>query len=332
MLEWPAYFIGKDSANISGIFTILTYSMIKDGTYIPEGDGMYEIIKLLVNHSEKLGVKILTNHEVIGFDFSKENDINKIIIKDLSSIKDISYVISCSDYHNTEMLLPIKYQSYNEKYWKKLEMCPDVLLFHLSLDIKLTNLHFHNLFFDQFEFYVNRTSAELNTAPIGCDTLFILIPYIKNLDKEDEDLYELVLNKLSLLSKIDIRNHIKLKRKFKDECFIKRFNAFRGNAYGLACNFNQMAIFRPAIKSMKVNNLYFGGQMTNPGPGIPPCMVSGIISSEQLLEDIKEKKRLLNISRKEHLEITDLFFYAYIYLRDFTIYITHVLRKLSQFY
>ena len=120
MSEWPAYFIGKDSANISGIFTILTYSMIKDGTYIPEGDGMYEIIKLLVNHSEKLGVKILTNHEVIGFDFSKENDINKIIIKDLSSIKDISYVISCSDYHNTEMLLPIKYQSYNEKYWKKL--------------------------------------------------------------------------------------------------------------------------------------------------------------------------------------------------------------------
>ena len=94
-------------------------------------------------------------------------------------------------------------------------MCPDVLLFHLSLDIKLTNLHFHNLFFDQFEFYVNRTSAELNTAPIGCDTLFILIPYIKNLDKEDEDLYELVLNKLSLLSKIDIQDHIKLKENLK---------------------------------------------------------------------------------------------------------------------
>jgi phytoene desaturase len=306
--------------------------MIKDGTYIPEGDGMYEIIKLLVSHSEKLGVKILTNNEVIGFNFSKDNNIDEILIKDLPSIQEVSYIISCNDYHNTELLLPTKYQSYNKNYWNSLEMCPDVLLFHLSLDIELKKLHFHNLFFYPFEFYVNRTSAELNTAPVGCDTLFILIPFIKNLDKSDEDLYELVLDKISLLCEVNIRDYIKLKRKFKNECFTKRFNAFRGNAYGLACNFNQIAIFRPSIKSMKINNLYFGGQMTNPGPGIPPCMVSGIVSSEQLFRDIKEKKRLLNISTKEHLEISDLFYYAYIYLRGFILYTTHVLRMLSRFF
>ena len=329
LLEWPAYFIGNDSSNISGLFTILTYSMIKDGTYIPEGDGMYEIIKMLVRHAEKLGVTILTNQEVIGFSFNSRNKINSVILKNSESITNISHIISSNDYHNTEIMLPEELQSYTPEYWSKLDLCPNVILFHISLDIQLTGLQFHNLFFNSFEFYVNRTSSELNTAPSGSDTLFILVPLLNEAKgKTDYELYNLVLDKLTLFTKINIRNHIKLKRTFKEQCFIKRFNAFKGNAYGAACNFSQMAIFRPAIKSQKVPNLYFSGQLTVPGPGLPPCMVSGLIASNQLLKDIEEKKKLLEFSNSNYLSLSEIFFNVYLYFRDFISYITHVLRTL----
>ena len=45
--------------------------------------------------------------------------------------------------------------------------------------------------------------------------------------------------------------------------------------WGLANTLLQTGFLRPKIKSKKVRGLYFTGQLTVPGPGVPPSLISG---------------------------------------------------------
>jgi phytoene desaturase len=77
-----------------------------------------------------------------------------------------------------------------------------------------------------------------------------------------------------------VTDHIILKESFCVNDFISEYNSYKGNAYGMANTILQTAFLRPNLRSRKVKNLYFTGQLTVPGPGVPPALISGKLAAE----------------------------------------------------
>ena len=213
-------------------------------------------------------------------------------------------------------LLDVPYRQYSEKYWQGRKMAPSSLIFYLGINKKITGLKHHNLFFDEdFAvhgheiykdpqwpskplFYLSMTSSSDPTvAPAGCDNLFILIPVapgLKDNDEIREKYYDLVMDRLENLTKKSIRDHVIVKKSYCLDDFKQDYNAFKGNAYGLANTLKQTAILKPSMKSKRVKNLYYTGQLTVPGPGVPPAIISGQVVADQIKSDypITESKIL----------------------------------------
>jgi phytoene desaturase len=128
-------------------------------------------------------------------------------------------------------------------------------------------------------FYANFTSmTNSHTAPEGCENGFILIPIAPGLeDTQDlrEKYFDIVIDRIEKITNQEIRSNIIYKKSFCVNDFINEYNSYKGNAYGLANTLLQTSFLRPKLKSSKVNNLFFTGQLTVPGPGVPPSIVSG---------------------------------------------------------
>ena len=312
ILEWPCLFIGKNPDDISGLFTFLTYSMIRDGTSVPREKGMITLIERLEEQINKLEIEVLKNHTLIEYICSKSK-IRKTLFRDTANHKDVviyadKYIAAC-DYKFNEELLQGRFRSYPKLFWEKQILCPSSIIFNIILDIKLPHLEYHNLFFDADLqthmdtiyktdklpdhplFYLNITTKHFKDAPEGFESLFILVPSNVNVDiseKEKIRVYNDILDRLSEQHGADLRPNITTIDCFSNNDFKTRFNAQGNNAYGLACDKYQIAFNRPKTKSRYLNNLYYTGQMTSPGPGVPPCMVSGLNVSNMVLEDIEE--------------------------------------------
>jgi len=346
LVEWPALFIGSNPKNITGLYSLLSYSMFKEGTYIPSKKGMIEIIDLLTKYCYKNKITIIKETEVVDFIFT-DNKITKVKIKTNENINNlidvkVDYVMNSADYFHIEHLLPNKFRSYPLSYWDKFVVCPSCLLFSITLNTTLDKLQFHNLFFKgsldnhtnhiynygtlpkEPLFYLNITTKLFTEAPEGEENLFILIPSNPDIvlsSCEIKRVYKYVIKEISLASKVDIENHIISKRIFKDKSFGNKFNSFKFNAYGLGCDKFQNIFIRPKLKSLYVENLYFCGQTTSPGPGIAPCMISGLNSSNLLYkDDIEENKSY--IPQKYDTIIYYLSKYKYIFFRLVTHFIT----------
>jgi phytoene desaturase len=123
-------------------------------------------------------------------------------------------------------------------------------------------------------------------APEGHENLFILMPVASGLLNDNEALREsyfnLIMDRLERLCKQNIRDHIVYKKTYAHSDFIQDYNAFKGNAYGLANTLQQTAVLKPRVKSKRVHNLYYAGQLTVPGPGIPPSIISGEIVAKEI--------------------------------------------------
>lgn len=313
ILEWPSLFIGSHPSKISGLFTFLSSQMLTIGTQIPSKNGMIDIINLLKYHLESLDIQVLTDTEFIDFNYHN-NSITEVICMNKYQHKftiPTNNVISACDYFYTENKLPNHFRSYPKLYWDKQVMCPSCLIINLVLDTKLPNLEYHNLFFDysidqHFQdiyqlnkspknplFYLNITSKLFNEVPDNYENLFILIPtsnnfYLSHIQKNE--LIEKVINRLTIFTNINIKHHIKLKNIFCDQNFSSEFNAYKFNAYGLGCDYQQIGFFRPKIKSRFISNLYYCGHMAPPGPGVPPSIISGYNASNYLLNNKKTTK------------------------------------------
>jgi len=177
---------------------------------------------------------------------------------------------------------------------------------YLGLNKKINNLDHHNLFFDtDFDkhadeiysnpkwpksplFYLNITSKTFkHTAPKGHENCFILIPIATDLEDNEvirNEYFEIVSNRLFSITGYDLKKHIVFKKSYCIKEFKSDYNSFGGNAYGLANTLAQTAFLRPNLKSKKVKKLYFSGQLTVPGPGVPPAVVSG-----KLVADLIQK-------------------------------------------
>jgi phytoene desaturase len=122
-------------------------------------------------------------------------------------------------------------------------------------------------------------------APEGCENLFLLVPVAPDLaDPEEtrERYYHLVMDRLERLTGQSIRDAGVFKRSYAHRDFVADYHSYKGNAYGLANTLKQTAILKPTLKSKKVSNLYFTGQLTVPGPGVPPSLISGQVVAKEV--------------------------------------------------
>ncbi|TBN04687.1 phytoene desaturase [Hyunsoonleella flava] len=292
-LEFPVLFLGAKPSNTPSFYSFMNYADFGLGTWHPRG-GMYEVIKAMKSLAEGLGVKIYTNSAVEKINVEQKTATS---IKVNGEIKTFDIVLSGADYHHSETLLDEAFRQYSETYWSKKTFAPSSLLFYVGFNKKLKNIEHHNLFFDtSFEthaeeiydnpqwpkdplFYANFPSVtDTSMAPKDCETGFFLIPIAPGIEDTDEiraQYFDIIMSRFKKLTQQDISNSIIFKESFCVKDFIKEYNSYKGNAYGMANTLSQTAFLRPKLKSKKVKNLYFTGQLTVPGPGVPPSLISG---------------------------------------------------------
>ncbi len=303
ILEFPVLFLGAKPSDTPAFYNFMNYADFGLGTWQPKG-GMYAVIQGIQKLAKSLGVQFKVNSTV-----TQINTLNKkatgIVVNNQSLKFDI--ILSGADYQHTETLLTKNEKQYSEKYWNKKTFAPSSLLFYIGFDKKLKNISHHNLFFDtDFEkhaeeiydhpqwpsdplFYANFTSiTDPSTAPSGCENGFFLVPIAPGLE-DTEALRQLYLDKIiTRFEKIthqSIRNNIKFIKSFCVSDFIERYNSYKGNAYGMANTLLQTAFLRPNLKSKKIDNLFFTGQLTVPGPGVPPALISGKLVAGLILKN-----------------------------------------------
>ena len=301
LMEFPVLFLGALPENTPALYSLMNYADIKGGTWYPKY-GMYSIVDGMVKVAKSLGVQFKLGEEVMHI--VVENGIaNKVVTKmnetGVENIHLFEVLIGAGDYHHIEThLLEKKYQSYSKKYWDSRVLAPSSLLFYVGLNKKLNGVTHHTLFFDtDFSvhgneiynnpmwpsnplFYASVPSVtDATVAPIGCENLFLLIPIAAGLEGDTTDIrdkyFELIIDRLEKKWGQTITDAIVYKRSYAVADFKNDYHSFKGNAYGLANTLLQTAFLKPSCKSKKVKNLYYTGQLTVPGPGVPPSLISG---------------------------------------------------------
>ncbi len=305
ILEFPVLFLGAKPSRTPAFYNFMNYADFGLGTFHPK-KGMFSVILGMVNLAEELGVKIKVNQNVekIVVDNSTASGM---IVNDAKINADI--ILSGADYHHTETLLDKKYRQYSEEYWDKKTLAPSALLFYIGFNKKVENVAHHTLFFDvDFEahskaiydlpewpdeplFYASFPSkTEDCFAPAGNEAATFLIPLAPGLDdipELREEYFEKIIDRLEKNTGQELKNFINFKESFCLKDFISEYNSYKGNAYGLANTLLQTAFLRPKLKSGKVKNLFFTGQLTVPGPGVPPALISGKLAAGLIEKQIK---------------------------------------------
>ena len=304
ILEFPVLFLGAKPTNTPAFYNFMNYADFGLGTWHPRG-GMYAVIEGMVSLATSLGVNFKTNSNVQKI----ITDTSKNVVGLLVNGEEIktSLVLSGADYHHTETLLDEDVRQYSENYWDKKIFAPSSLLFYVGFDKKIENVSHHTLFFDtDFDahareiydnpkwptdplFYANFTSlTDETSAPEGKEAGFFLIPLapgIKDTLELREEYFDKIMDRFEKLTNQKVKEHVLFKKSFCVNDFKEEYNSYKGNAYGMANTLFQTAFLRPKIKSGKVKNLYFTGQLTVPGPGVPPALISGKIASELIIKN-----------------------------------------------
>ncbi len=298
ILEFPVLFLGAKPSDTPSFYSFMNYADFGMGTWHPK-TGMYDVVRGMEKLATELGVKFYTNANVESINVDK-NCANAIIVN--GKIIESDIILSGADYHHTEKLLDEKHRQYSDKYWDSRVFAPSSLLFYVGFNKKIENISHHALFFDvNFKqhakdiydvpkwpeeplFYANFPSKTDETAaPKGMESAFFLIPLapdIVDTDELREKYFDKIIERFEKLTQQNVRENIVYKKSFCKNDFVSDYNSYKGNAYGMANTLLQTAFLRPKLKSKKVENLYFTGQLTVPGPGVPPALISGKLVSE----------------------------------------------------
>lgn len=306
LMEFPILFLGGTPSNTPALYSLMNYADMALGTWYPKG-GMHKIVEGMDSLAKEKGVEFITGEAVEKINVENGRVVS---VKTSKDVYPTDAVVAGADYNHVEQkLLDPEYRRYTESYWDKRDMAPSSLLFYLGVNKRLKGLRHHNLFFDEdFDqhaddlykdpkwpskplFYACVPSiTDPTVAPDGCENLFLLMPSAPGLkDNEDirEKYYHMIMDRLERITGQDIRGAVEYKRSYAHSDFIDDYNAFKGNAYGLANTLRQTAVLKPSLKSKKINNLYYTGQLTVPGPGVPPALISGQIVAGLIQKEIK---------------------------------------------
>ncbi|NNC82925.1 MAG: phytoene desaturase [Flavobacteriales bacterium] len=303
ILEFPVLFLGAKPSKTPAFYNFMNYADMVLGTWHPRG-GMFSVVQGMQKVAEELGIQVKTSADVTAI-HTDQGKATGLEVNGAFCPHDV--VVSGADYAHTETLLKKDERKYSKTYWEKRTFAPSALLFYLGLDTKIEKALHHTLFFDtSFEehakaiydnpkwpdrplFYASFPSkTDSYLAPEGCETGIFLIPIAPGIEDGEairEEYYEILLSRLKALTGQELKDHVVYKRSYCVSDFVKDYNSYKGNAYGLANTLLQTAFLRPSIVSKKVKDLYFTGQLTVPGPGVPPSLISGKIVADKIIEE-----------------------------------------------
>ena len=304
IIEFPVLFLGAKPSMTPSFYSFMNFADLGLGTWYPSG-GMKSVVDGMIRLAEEMGVVFHINAAVSKINTGKDRRVSSLVIDDVDHPVDL--LVSGADYAHTESLLDQQYRVYSDAYWDKKVMAPSSLLFYVGLDKKVERLLHHTLFFDvSFDdhakaiydhpkwpenplFYASFPSITDSTvAPAGKEAAIFLIPLAPDLEDSEAlrtRYFDIIIKRLEDLTGQDIKSSILFKESYCVQDFKDDYNSFKGNAYGMANTLMQTAFLRPKLKSKKIKNLYFTGQLTVPGPGVPPSLISGKLVSDLLTKD-----------------------------------------------
>lgn len=306
LMEFPVLFLGAMPEDTPALYSLMNYAGLKLGTWYPKG-GFGKVIEAMKKVAEEQGVR---------FYFSEP--VTSILVADRkisglqSTLRETGYdgVIASADYHHVEeKLLTGSQRNYDEKYWEQRVLAPSCLIFYLGVSVRISKLNHHTLFFDEDLkqhareiyktpqwpskplFYVCCPSrSDTEVAPEGCENLFLLMPLAPGIGDNSElraQYFEVMMARLEKITGVDVRKYLNYKKSYCVADFEADYNSYKGNAYGLANTLMQTANMKPSIRNRKIGNLFYAGQLTVPGPGVPPSIISGNVAARQLIKYFK---------------------------------------------
>lgn len=306
LMEFPVLFLGATPEDTPALYSLMNYAGLKLGTWYPIG-GFGEVIKGMKKVCERLGVKFHLEEEVDQIHVEHNKAKALITVK---QNKNFDGVVATGDYHHMEQkLLAAPYRNYTSDYWDSRVLAPSCLIFYLGIKTRVKRLQHHNLFFDEdlkahaVEIYKDPqwpskplfytccpSKTDASVAPEGNENLFLLIPLAPDLEDSEEkreQYFNIIMDRLESYCDQDIRSSIDYKKSYCVKDFIADYHSFKGNAYGLANTLMQTANLKPSIRNKKVKNLFYAGQLTVPGPGVPPSIISGRVAADQVIKHFK---------------------------------------------
>lgn len=309
LMEFPVLFLGAMPEETPALYSLMNYSALEGKTWYPE-NGFYSVVNAMCNLCIRNGVTFHFNTpaEKIIIDNNKVTGV-----KAGGKIFNADAVIASADYHHVESeLLPEKFRNYNEPYWNSRTLAPSALIFYLGVNKKLKKLKHHTLFFEEdlyahsLEIYKSpswpakplfycccASATDHNVAPAGHENLFLLMPLAPGIEDNGqlrEKYYHLMMDRLEKHAGEPVLPFIDFKHSYCINDFKNDYNSYKGNAYGLANTLLQTAVLKPSVVNRKLPNLFYSGQLTVPGPGVPPALISGKIASGQLHEFLNKQK------------------------------------------
>nr|WP_315165380.1 phytoene desaturase family protein [uncultured Flavobacterium sp.] len=307
ILEFPVLFLGAKPSDTPSFYSFMNYADFGLGTWHPK-TGMFDVVRAMETLALELGVSFHTNSNIEKI--IVENKTAKgLVVNGKAIYSDL--VLSGADYHHTETLLEEKHRAYSEKYWDSRVFAPSSLLFYIGFDKKIENISHHALFFDvdfyqhandiydepqwpkEPLFYANFPSlTDKSAAPEGMESAFFLVPLAPGINDTEAlraEYFDKIIDRFETLTQQSVKNNIIFSQSFCKNDFVEQYNSYKGNAYGMANTLLQTAFLRPKLKSKKVKNLYFTGQLTVPGPGVPPALISGKLVSELINKQFSEE-------------------------------------------
>lgn len=301
LMEFPVIFLGASPKNIPALYSLMNYGGYALGTHYPMG-GFYQLVLAMQQVAEKQGAIFHFNKTV-----EKINTIHNKITSLQINGENITFdtVIASSDYHHTETLLEERLRNYTEGYWQSRTFAPSSLIFYLGINQTIPNLKHHTLFFENdLDEHIDCIYGEKKwpekplfyaccpsktdkiVAPKGKENLFLLMPLAIGINDDEKNREKYLAEMLSRIEKhtgiADLASKIEYQRSYCVTDFVQDYNAYGGNAYGLANTLNQTAVLKPKMRNKKVNNLFYTGQLTVPGPGVPPSIISGKIVANEI--------------------------------------------------
>lgn len=297
ILEFPVLFLGAKPSDTPAFYSFMNFADFGLGTWHPKG-GMYSVVRAMHQLAVELGVEFHVNQNIQKIVVENQKVIG---LETQTGFVAADLVLSGADYAHTETLLDPKFRQYSEKYWDKKTFAPSSLLFYVGFDKEIERVEHHSLFFDvpfskhaeeiydrpqwpsEPLFYASFPSKTDEVAPAGKEAAIFLIPLATDLEDTPEireKYFEIILTRLEQLTEQSLKKHVIFKESFCVNDFKEAYNSCKGNAYGMANTLLQTAFLRPKLKSKKLPNLYFTGQLTVPGPGVPPSLISGKLVAE----------------------------------------------------
>ncbi|CAM4338187.1 phytoene desaturase [Pedobacter westerhofensis] len=307
LMEFPVLFLGAMASKIPALYTMMNYSALVQGTFYPVG-GMCRIVSGMQELAESLGVQFHTGLQV------EQIEVSGGLVSGLRTNKGLfetEGLIAAADYHHVEQqLLDERYRNYDEKYWEKKTFAPSCLIYYVGVSKKLNRLLHHNLFFDaDFNQHANDiystpqwpekplfyvccpSKTDPGTAPEGMENIFILVPVAAGLKDDEqtrEQYFKGIISRMESFCGEDFADQVVYKKTYAISDFTEDYNAYKGNAYGLANTLMQTAVLKPSLKNKQIKNMFYAGQLTVPGPGVPPALISGQVAANELAQYFKK--------------------------------------------